>query len=305
MTSSGNIRRLYSSGSFTEFIEATSEADIPPFSAEPLPDVVAPDAYGHPAPEAPVNAAPGILGYDEPAAATGGVPDAQESAPDAQEYDQPDVPGDSVLDAQESAPDAEQYDPPAGAGDRAPDAWEHDEPAVPSGRTPEAFGRGELSSPDRGGPGSYGRGEPEDSGPDLSSDAADTPVSGFHAMIRMPAAPAANRPVPAVERPSPPSARIEQAPRPTWTTPPAEERISPPGEWHIASRPAASASGGAGPGSTATAASAGYGSAGHGSTGHGSTGHGVGGGGTLAAPGSRTRTTGRTPRSARRSPATC
>ena len=103
----------YSSGSFTEFIEATSEADIPPFSAEPLPDAVAPDAYGHPAPEAPVNAAPGILGYDEPAAATGGVPDAQESAPDAQEYDEPDVPGDSVLDAQESAPDAEQYDPPA------------------------------------------------------------------------------------------------------------------------------------------------------------------------------------------------
>ncbi|MGH3124601.1 MAG: hypothetical protein ACRDND_26765, partial [Streptosporangiaceae bacterium] len=142
--------------------------------------------------------------------------------------------------------------------------------------------------PDTDAPRFYGRGESEGSGSDLSGDAADTPVSGFHAMIRLPAAPAAERPSPPSAQVAPPGERVEWASRPTWTAPPEQERISPPGEWHIPSRPAGSASGGTVSGSAAAPGSAGNSSAGHGSpgnggTGNGSAGHGAGGG-TLAAP---------------------
>ena len=207
----------YSSGSFTEFIAATSEADIPPFSAEPLPDAVAPGAYGPPAPgppvpgasdlyahgepDTPVNAVPDILGYDEPAAVGDGAPDTQESAPDAQEYDQSEA-------ARGAAPDIQEYGEPAGPDDRAPGAWGQDEPAAPSGG---AAGRLRPRWAEFSGPGQarlLWSWRAADSGNDLSGDAADTPVSGFHAMIRLPAAPAAERPSPPRARPSPPSAPI-------------------------------------------------------------------------------------------------
>ena len=235
----------YSSGSFTEFIAATSEADIPPFSAEPLPDAMAPGAYGHPAPDAPVTGAPDLYAHDEPDAPGSGAPDvlgydepAARSAPDLGEC--AGRPGARPAGCSRPRwPDAHESGEPDGRGDPAPDTWGQDEPVAPSGGAPDAFGRGGLSSPDRDQSGSYGRGESADSGNDLSGDAADTPVSGFHALIRLPAAPAAERPSPPGARPSPPSERVEWAPRPAWTTPPAEERISTPGEWHIPSRPAA------------------------------------------------------------------
>ena len=159
--------------------------------------------------------------------------------PDLYAHDEPDAPAGATPDIQENGE-------PAAARDNAADAWGEDEPAVPSGGPPDAFGRSGLSSPDRGSPGFYGRGETKDSRNDLSGDAADTPVSGFHALIRLPSPPAAGQP-------SPPGERVERASRPPWTTPPAEERIAPPGEWHIPSRPAATASGATASGATAAA----------------------------------------------------
>ena len=274
----------YSSGSFTEFIAATSEADIPPFSPEPLPDAMAPGAYDHPAPDAPGLAHLTFTLTDNQrraprSTASRMLPATRRRAPRST--------------ASRMLPATLGWTPtsgvPDGPGDPAPDAWGQDEPAAPSGGAPDAFGRSGLSSPDQDQSGLYGRGESGGSGKDLSGDGADTPVSGFHAMIRLPAAPAAERPSPPSARPSPPSDRIEWAPHPSWTTPPAEERISTPGEWHIPSRPAGSASGGLASGPTAAAGSTGHGSTGngstgHGSTGHGSAGHGAGGAGTLAAP---------------------
>ena len=133
------------------------------------------------------------------------------------------------------------------------------EPTAPSGGAPDAFGRSGLSSPDRDRPGFHGRGEPEGSSNDPSGNDPVRRRRG-HAGVRLPChdppagGPGHRAAIPAQRPAAPPSERVEWAPRPTWTTPPAEERISPPGEWHIPSRPAAS--GGTVTGSTAAAGSA-------------------------------------------------
>ena len=156
----------YSSGSFTEFIAATSEDDIPPFS-------------------------PSHCQTRWPRALT-----------DTRRRTRPTL-GQTYV-RRPSLP--LRYS--------APDAWGQDEPAVPSGGAPDAFGRGGLSTPDRDSPALMVTANPQDSGHDLSGDAADTPVSGFHALIRLP------RPAPAAERPSPPSERVE------WASPPHLDRAA-------------------------------------------------------------------------------
>jgi hypothetical protein len=62
----------YTSGSFAEFITATSETDIPPFLAEPLPGEVTPDAYWLPDAGAP---GPGAPAQDEPDVAALSAPE--------------------------------------------------------------------------------------------------------------------------------------------------------------------------------------------------------------------------------------
>ena len=207
---------------------------------------------------------------------------------DTEEYGEPDAPSDA-------GPDAHESGVPDGPGDPAPDAWGQDEPAAPTGGAPDAFGRSGLSSPDQDQSGRYGRGESGGSGKDLSGDGADTPVSGFHAMIRLPAAPAAERPSPPSARPSPPSARHPAQRSDRVGAPSFLDHAACGGaDLHARgvahpSRPAGSASGGLASGPTAAAGSTGHGSTGNGSTGNGSTGHGgaghgAGGAGTLAAP---------------------
>ena len=126
---------------------------------------------------------------------------------------------------------------------------------------PDNAGFGGLGTAETAAPGWPGLDEPAASDQDLpGDDAADTPVSGFHALIRLPAAPPAEQPsspsarlAPLSERAAPPSEQVappseqvappaEWAARPTWTAPPSRERFSPPGEWHITSRPGATAS---------------------------------------------------------------
>lgn len=135
-----------------------------------------------------------------------------------------------------------------------PDAPAPARPGYFSPAVPDDFGRGGLSAAETAAPGWPDRDEPEVADQDLSGDAADTPVSGFHALIRLPAAPPAEQPSSPSPQPSPPSPRVtppservaqpaEWASRPTWTAPPAQERLSPPGEWHITSRPGAAAAG--------------------------------------------------------------
>ena len=249
---SGEYAPLFSSGSFTEFIEATSETDIPPFPAGPLPAEVTPGAYGpddgsaagpgpaaagpHDEPDAPDEAAAGFHDYDEPGPSA-------EPGPDVRDYEEPGT-------ADEAVPGVGDYDEPGAPDEAAPGVHGYEEPGAPGGGVPDFFGRGGLSAAETAVPGFYRRSEPDDSGPDLSGDGTATPVSGFHALLRVPAAPPAEWPAPprtVPPRTAPPGERavppVEWAPQSPRTAPRPEERISPPGEWHITSRPGAASGG--------------------------------------------------------------
>ena len=68
---------LFSSGSFTEYIAATSETDIPPFSPPPLPEELATGSYGQEA-----AGAPGLTGSGD-AGVPGGLDAPGDGTPDA------------------------------------------------------------------------------------------------------------------------------------------------------------------------------------------------------------------------------
>ena len=240
----------YTSGSFSEIIDALGETDIPPFSAEPLPDEAAWDAYRPDEPALPGPGVPEAAAPVEMDAPGGAVPDVHEPGSDEPKVHRPDVdePG---APAGWDAPAADRVDL---FTPRVPDAPAPAEPGEFSPTVPDDFGRGGLSAAEAAAPGWPEHDEPESADQDPSGDAADTPVSGFHALIRLPAALPAEQPSPPSPQPFPPSPRVtppseriaqpaEWAPRPTWTAPPAQERLSPPGEWHITSRPGAAASG--------------------------------------------------------------
>ena len=85
-------------------------------------------------------------------------------------------------------------DEPGTADEAVPGARDDQEPSAPGGGVPDFFGRGGLGAPESVVPGFFRRDEPEDAGPDLSGDGTATPVSGFHALLRVPAAPPAEWP---------------------------------------------------------------------------------------------------------------
>ena len=92
-----------------------------------------------------------------------------------------------------------------------PVAFSQDELASPGGALPDPVGRAAPGARPVLTPGPHGRGEPE--GQDLSGDGTDTPVSGFHAMLRLPAsAPPAGRPAPPGPRAVPPGPRANEDP---------------------------------------------------------------------------------------------
>ena len=149
--------------------------------------------------------------------------------------------------------------PQPGPDEAAPGVHDDQEPAAPGGGVPDFFGRGGLSAPESVVPGFFRRDEPEDAGPDLSGDGTATPVSGFHALLRVPAAPPAEWPAPAPARTAPPgtaSPGERAVPPAEWSplspggAPRPEERISPPAEWHITPRPGPAPGGSAGSGGT-------------------------------------------------------
>ena len=111
---------------------------------------------------------------------------------------------------------------------------------APGGVAPGDFGGGGLGAPQSAAPGRYARDEPDNPGRYLPGDAADTPVSGFHALLRQPADPRAAAAAPPVTPPRegliPPA---EWAPRAPRTTSPTGGRTAPPGEWHFPAGPAA------------------------------------------------------------------
>ena len=203
---------LFSSGSFSEYIAATSETDIPPFSSPPLPEELATGAHGQEAP-----GTRGLTAGDEDVPGGLDVPDDGE----------PDVSRDEEL----AAPGR----------------------AAPRTAVPDAPGRATPSARPRLTPGPHGRGEPE--GQDLSGDVTDTPVSGFHAMLQLPAAtPPAEQPAPRSPRAAQPTEQgipVEWARPQARTTSPPEERIAQPGKWHLPPWPGMAGSGGTAPDGTA------------------------------------------------------
>ena len=259
-----------------------------------------------------------ILGYDEPAAAGDSAPDLRRVRRAPRSTTSRTLPA-----TLRRTPTVRRAGRP---GDPAPDAWGQDEPAAPSGGAPDAFGRGGLGSPDRDSPGFYGRGEPADSGNDLSGD-ADTPVSGFHAMIRLPRPrPPSGHPRPPIGHPHPAGRHPHPAhghPRPASGSsgrpvPPGPRRLrrsGSPRPGSGTSRPVRLRPAGPCPARRPRPACAG--TARHRASGPRQLTQATavratavratapGAAGPWPRPGSRTRTTtGRTPRSARRSPAT-
>jgi hypothetical protein len=277
---SGEYAPLFSSGSFTEFIAATSETDIPPFPAGPFPDEVTPDPYQPPAAAVPDLGAPGygVPGSDprdEPDATDDGAPEVQVRGT----WDEPDATDDGAPEVQvrgtwddsgHPAPDGLGPDDPAAPGGLTPGmtgarhpagpdggetgAFPPDEPAAPGGVAPGDFGAGGLAAPQSAAPGRVTRDKSDTPGRYLPGDGADTPVSGFHALLRLPADSQAASPAPGVTLPSeglsPPAERAPRAPR---TTSPAAGRTAPPGEWHLPARPGLAAPGA--PGSSGTVSS--------------------------------------------------
>ena len=155
---SGEYAPLFSSGSFTEFIAATSETDIPPFPAGPFPDEVTPDPYQPPATAVPVLGAPGFGvpgsdAHDEPDATDDGTPDVQRHGT----WDEPDATDDGT-------PDVQRHGTWDGSGHTAPDESGHDDPAVPGGLTPGTTSAGHPAGPDAGETGPFSPGEPAPGG---------------------------------------------------------------------------------------------------------------------------------------------
>ena len=146
---SGEYAPLFSSGSFTEFIAATSETDIPPFPAGPFPDEVTPDPYQPPAAAVPDLGAPGFGvpgsdAHDEPDATDDGPPDVQGHGT----WDEPDATDDGT-------PEVQVYGSWDGSGHTAPDGSGHDDPAGPGGPTPGMTSAGDPAGPDAGESGAF------------------------------------------------------------------------------------------------------------------------------------------------------
>ena len=146
----GEYAPLFSSGSFTEFIAATSETDIPPFPAGPFPGEVTPDPYQPPATAVPDLGAPGFGvpgsdAHDEPGATDDGTPDVQSHGT----WDEPDATDDGT-------PDVQGHGTWDGSGHTAPDGSGHDDPAVPGGLTPGMTSADHPAGPDGGETGTSG-----------------------------------------------------------------------------------------------------------------------------------------------------
>ena len=216
----------YSSGSFSEIIDALGETDIPPFLAEPLPDEAAWDAYRPDEPALPGPGVPEAAAPVEMDAPGGAVPDVHE--PDVHE---PNLHGAGPSRAGPSRARYAWVGRP-GRGPGGPfhppvlDAAAPTEPGEFSPAVPDDFGHGGLSAAETAAPGWPEGDEPESADQDPSGDAADTPVSGFHALIRLPAAPPAEQPSPPSPQPSPPGPQ-PFPPSPRVTAP--SERIAQPG----------------------------------------------------------------------------
>ena len=298
---SGEYAPLFSSGSFTEFIAATSEADISPFLGGPFPDEAIPDPYQPPAAAVPGSGAPGpgagdpgapaADAHDEPVALDDGAPDVRvygtwddpgRMVPGTSGHDDPANPDSATPDS--ATPDSATPDA-AGAGDPAgPDggqaaAYPPGQPASPGVVPGDSRGRG-PGSPDSAAAARYARDEPEAPGRDQPGDGLDTPVSGFHAMLRGPADPPPAPPPPSVTPGRGLIPPVEWGRRPARITSPAEERIAPPGEWHLPARPAPAASGTSRPSGILSSGPASSGPASGAAAANGREAHGTGGAGT-------------------------